>query len=217
MNFKKTIVSLMLFTASVGTVSVAPSVVSAATTTQKTPTVKNTKLTQDGYNVRFINNKYADPVYVGKANYQKLLSGPKGPADGMKGAKTMSPKKIQNVKFRIEKTAVMNTTGFGAPEFFVVSKDKKYSAWTTQSGLEYYYLNSNSAAMKTVKKQLKAIANRENRSVKTKAGKRNFNLAMNAAKKLPKSQRTFVVKHLNQLKKDGTMNIEGSNLLLFGF
>lgn len=216
MNFKKVLVSVMLLTASVGEVSVAPSVTKAAVT-QKTPTIKNTPLTKEGYNVRFINNKFADKVYVGQDNYKKLVSGPKGYEDGMKDAKTISPKKIQNVKFRIEKVAIMHAKGFGAPSYFVASKDKKYSAWTTQSGLQYFYLNSKSAAMKAVKKHLANIANRNGSSVKTKAGKRDFNLAMKAAKKLPKSQRAFVVSHLNQLKKVGTMDVEGVNLLLFGF
>ena len=44
---------------------------------------------------------------------------------------------------------------------------------------------------------------------------KEFN-AVKAAKKLRGSQRDFVLRSLNQLKKDGSMNVEGKNLLLFG-
>ena len=45
---------------------------------------------------------------------------------------------------------------------------------------------------------------------------KSVNAAMKAAKKLHGSQRDFVLRSLNQLKKDGSMNVEGKNLLLFG-
>ena len=63
---------------------------------------------------------------------------------------------------------------------------------------------------------LKRISNRLNTSLKKANNKRDFNAAMKAAKKLRGSQRDFVLRSLNQLKKDGSMNVEGKNLLLFG-
>ena len=131
-----------------------------------------------------------------------------------KDAKTISPKKVQKVKFRIEKVLNVKGRGAGAPVYLVASKDKKYSTWTTQAFLQYYYLNSKS--MQGVTKPLKRIANRLNTSLKKANNKRDFNAAMKAAKKLRGSQRDFVLRSLNQLKKDGSMNVEGKNLLLFG-
>lgn len=70
--------------------------------------------------------------------------------------------------------------------------------------------------MQGVIKPLKRIANRLNTSLKKANNKRDFYAAMKAAKKLRGSQRDFVLRSLNQLKKDGSMNVEGKNLLLFG-
>ena len=94
--------------------------------------------------------------------------------------------KIKNVKFRIEKVAYAPKNASGAPLYLVASKDKKYSCWTTQEGLEYYYLNTKS--MSGVTKTLKRIANRENRNLKKINNKRDFNQAMKAAKKLTGKQ-----------------------------
>src|SRR5699024_11619176 len=99
-----------------------------------------------------------------------------------KGAKTISPKNVQKIKFRVEKVLDVKGRVAGAPAYLVASKDKKYSSWTTQSGLQYYYLNSKS--MQGVTKPLKRIANRLNTSLKKANNKRDFNAAMKAAKKL---------------------------------
>lgn len=122
--------------------------------------------------------------------------------------------KVQKVKFRIEKVLNVKGRGAGAPVYLVAYKDKKYSSWTTQSGLQYYYLNSK--AMKNVKKPLMRIANRLNTSLKKANNKRDFNAAMKAAQKLHGNQRKFVLRSLKQLKKDGSMNVGGTNLLIFG-
>ena len=70
--------------------------------------------------------------------------------------------------------------------------------------------------MKNVKKPLMRIANRLNTSLKKANNKRDFNAAMKAAKKLYGNQRKFVLRSLKQLKKDGSMNVGGTNLLIFG-
>ncbi len=111
---------------------------------------------------------------------------------------------------------------YRTPLFLVASKDKKYSAWATQSELQYYYLNSKS--MQGVTKPLKRIANRyENKysskyegNINAPKNKEDFQLAEKAAQKLKGSQKKFVVQSLKQLKKNGTMSIEGHNILLFG-
>ncbi len=171
--------------------------------------IKNTPLTKKGYILRFLDNKEASPIYVGKANYNRLVKN----ATLLKNAKTISPKKVQNIKFRVEKVLDVSKRVAGAPAYLVVSKDKKHSTWTTQSGLQYYYLNDKS--MRGVTKPLKRIANRQDRDLKKANNKRDFNQAMKAAKKLKGSQRSFVVSSLKKLQKDG-MNDEGVNLLLFG-
>lgn len=70
--------------------------------------------------------------------------------------------------------------------------------------------------MKNVKKPLMRIANRLNTSLKKANNKRDVNAAMKAAKKLHGNQRKFVLRSLKQLKKDGSMNVGGTNLLIFG-
>ena len=70
--------------------------------------------------------------------------------------------------------------------------------------------------MKNVKKPLMRIANRLNTSLKKANNKRDVNAAMKAAKKLHGNQRKFVLRLLKQLKKDGSMNVSGINLLIFG-
>lgn len=181
---------------------------STPTSKAKSP-IENTPLTKDGYIVRVLDNKNADKVYVGKTNYKRLVKS----STPLKKAKTINPKKIQNIKFRIEKVLNVSKRVAGAPVYLVASKDKRYSTWTTQSGLQYYYLNSKSMA--GVTKPLKRIANRQDRDLKKANNKRDFNQAMKAAKKLKGSQRSFVVSSLKKLQKDG-MNDEGVNLLLFG-
>ena len=212
MKFQKLLLSAALLASTAAVLTGAPNSVSAATTkAASVTTVKNkASLTKEGYIMRVLNDKDAAPIYVGKANYNKLVKN----VTPAKGAKTISPKKVQKIKFRIEKVLDVKGRGAGAPVYLVASKDKKYSTWTTQALLQYYYLNSKS--MQGVTKPLKRIANRLNRSLKTASNKRDFNAAMRAAKKLHGSQRSFVLRSLNQLKKAGSMSVEGKNLLIFG-
>ncbi|WP_127345815.1 hypothetical protein [Lactobacillus amylolyticus] len=212
MKFQKLIAGAILLTGSLAVLSVVPQSVSA-TSTESTPVavVKNkASFTKEGYIMRILNDKDASKIYVGKSNYKKLVKN----ITPSKKAKTISPKKVQKVKFRIEKVLNVKGRGAGAPVYLVASKDKKYSSWTTQSGLQYYYLNSK--AMKNVKNPLMRIANRLNTSLKKANNKRDFNAAMKAAKKLHGNQRKFVLRFLKQLKKDGSMNVGGTNLLIFG-
>lgn len=209
MKFQKLVTSALLVAGTASVLAVAPVSVNAATIPASA--VKNkASLTKEGYIMRVLNDRDASPIYVGKANYNKLVKN----VTPAKGAKTISPKKVQKVKFRIEKVLNVKGRGAGAPVYLVASKDKKYSTWTTQAFLQYYYLNSK--YMQGVTKPLKRIANRLNTSLKKANNKRDFNAAMKAAKRLRGSQRDFVLRSLNQLKKDGSMNVEGKNLLLFG-
>ncbi|KRL26915.1 MAG: hypothetical protein LKU_00661 [Lactobacillus kefiranofaciens] len=201
-----------LLAGTVTMLSATPKLVNAASTSSApVAAVKNkASFTKEGYIMRILNDKDASKIYVGKSNYKKLVKN----ITPSKKAKTISPIKIQKVKFRIEKVLNVKGRGAGAPVYLVASKDKKYSSWTTQSGLQYYYLNSK--AMKNVKKPLMRIANRLNTSLKKANNKRDFNAAMKAAKKLHGNQRKFVLRSLKQLKKDGSMNVGGTNLLIFG-
>ena len=212
MKFHKLVTSALLVAGTASALAVVPLSVNAATSkTAPVAAVQNkANFTKEGYVMRILNDKDATPIYVGKANYNKLFKN----VTLAKGAKTISPKNVQKIKFRVEKVLDVKGRVAGAPAYLVASKDKKYSSWTTQSGLQYYYLNSKS--MQGVTKPLKRIANRLNTSLKKANNKRDFNAAMKAAKKLRGSQRDFVLRSLNQLKKDGSMNVEGKNLLLFG-
>lgn len=212
MKFHKLVTSALLVAGTASAIAVAPvSVIAATSKNAPVAAVQNkTNFTKEGYIMRVLNDRDASPIYVGKANYNKLVKN----VTPAKGAKTISPKKVQKVKFRIEKVLNVKGRGAGAPVYLVASKDKKYSTWTTQAFLQYYYLNSKS--MQGVTKPLKRIANRLNTSLKKANNKRDFNAAMKAAKRLRGSQRDFVLRSLNQLKKDGSMNVEGKNLLLFG-
>ena len=170
--------------------------------------IGNAKLTKLGYIVRVVNDKDADPIYVGKSNYKYALT-----HFGAFKGKTISPAKVQNVKFRIEKVVTFHGKMAGAPLYLAVSKDKKYSCWTSQAMLQYYYLNSKQ--MSGVVKPLKRIINRSSTSLKLKKNKSDFNAAWKAAKKLKGSQKTFVVNSLKQIKKEGNLD-NGGNLLTFG-
>lgn len=198
-----------LFLTTAAPVQAASAASSAPKTTNVNPkaVIENSPLTKHGYVLRIKNSKDADPIYVGKANYNYALKH----YETFKG-KTISSAKVQNVKFRVEKVVKFHGKIAGAPLYLVVSKDKKYSCWTTQSMLQYYYFNSKS--MKGVTTPLKRIVYKE--GLKSKKGVRDFSAAMKAANKLKGSQKTFVVNSLNQLKKDGNVNKEGTNLLLFG-
>ena len=197
MKLQKLFTGAFLLAGTVTMLSATPKSVNAASTSSApVAAVKNkASFTKEGYIMRILNDKDASKIYVGKSNYKKLVKN----ITPSKKAKTISPKKVQKVKFRIEKVLNVKGRGAGAPVYLVASKDKKYSSWTTQSGLQYYYLNSK--AMKNVKKPLMRIANRLNTSLKKATNKRDFNAAMKAAKKLHGNQRKFVLRSLKQLKK----------------
>ena len=197
MKLQKLFTGAFLLAGTVTMLSATPKSVNAASTSSApVAAVKNkASFTKEGYIMRILNDKDASKIYVGKSNYKKLVKN----ITPSKKAKTISPKKVQKVKFRIEKVLNVKSRGAGAPVYLVASKDKKYSSWTTQSGLQYYYLNSK--AMKNVKKPLMRIASRLNTSLKKVNNKRDFNAAMKAAKKLHGNQRKFVLRSLKQLKK----------------
>lgn len=211
MKLQKLFTGAFLLAGTVTLLSATPKSVNAASTSSApVAAVKNkASFTKEGYIMRILNDKDASKIYVGKSNYKKLVK----ISRLRRKQKTINPKKVQKVKFRIEKVLNVKGRGAGAPVYLVASKDKKYSSWTTQSGLQYYYLNSK--ALKNVKKPLMRIANRLNTSLKKANNKRDFNAAMKATKKLHGNQRKFVLRSLKQLKKDGSMNVGGTNLLIF--
>lgn len=196
---------------------------SVKTTTIKNDSIKNdANLTKQGYVLR-IKKGWGIRVYVGKADYKRALT----TAAEFK-TKTVNANKLQNIKFRVEKVGNPPRGAISAsPVYLVASKDKKYSAWLTQSELEYYYLHDK--AVQSVIKPLKKIINNDDNysdkhihstnggSLKIKKNKLYFDQALAAAKKMPKgSKKTFVLNSLNQLKKDGNID-DGGNMLLFGF
>lgn len=224
--------SLLLSSVAIGMLLASVSPVQAATTKSnsvetKTRTIKNdsiendAKLTKQGYVLR-IKKGWGIRVYVGKANYKRALT----TAAEFK-TKTANANKLQNIKFRVERVGNPPREAISAsPVYLVASKDKKYSAWLTQSELEYYYLHDK--AVQSVIKPLKKIISNDNKytekhynsinggSLKNKKNKQYFNQALAAAKKMPKgSKKTFVLNSLNQLKKNGHIN-NGGNMLLFG-
>ncbi len=226
MKFKKLIITSVAAVSLLGAVNVASvqaattnkSVINSQTKKQKkvNTQAQNTPLTKDGYVVRLIDPKLK--VMVGKANYERAAK-----SIVPFKSQTINSNKFKNMKFRIEKAHYFNgDAGGGAPLFLIASKDKKYSAWATQSELQYYYLNSKSMA--GVTKPLKRIANRYVNgknywkmcgNINAPKNKEDFQLAEKAAQKLKGSQKKFIVQSLKQLKKDGTMDKEGHNLLLF--
>lgn len=225
MKFGKflTVAALISVGASVGLASGSFQPVEAATTESAKvaksdlPVITKTPLTKEGYILRVVTDAKNDTVYVGKSNYNRLLKNAVS-FKAKKNEKTINPKQIRNVKFRIERIAnPPRKAPAGALLYLVASKDKKYSAWVTESSLQYYYQNSKS--MSGVVKPLKRIANRTGKiDLNTSANKRDYNAAMKAAKKLKGSQKTFVVNSLKQFKKDssdGTYHM-GRNILLFG-
>lgn len=190
----------------------AASSVSTTTGTKKSPKliIQDTpKLSKWGYVINV--NSSAQPIYVGKSNYAKMVNNPH-----FKGNKTVSPKKIKNVRFKIEKVMHFQGVG-GAPEYFVTSKDHKYNGWTPNAGLQYYAINS-----KTFQKVIKPLKKIEGRSPIKQNGKftskgtitdrkwlakneHDYALAVKAAKKLKGNQRKFVLGSLKQMKQDGVL------------
>ena len=100
-------------------------------------------LTKQGYILRIPDKvgRLKNQVISGKENYNRASQS----LDAFK-AKTVSPSKVKNIKFRIEKIAEFHTKGFGAPEYFVASKDKQYYGWHTQPELEYIHLHDKNFA-----------------------------------------------------------------------
>lgn len=190
----------------------AASSVSATTSTKKSPKliIQNTpKLSKWGYVLNV--NSSAQPIYVGKSNYAKMVNDP-----SFKGTETVSPKKIKNVRFKVEKVMHFQGVG-GAPEYFVTSKDHKYNGWTPNAGLQYYAINSKS--FQNVIKPLKKIEGRSpirpNGKFTSKGtitdrkwlakNEHDYALAVKAAKKLKGNQRKFALGSLKQMKQDGVL------------
>ena len=133
MKLQKLFTGAFLLAGTVTMLSATPKSVNAASTSSApVAAVKNkASFTKEGYIMRILNDKDASKIYVGKSNYKKLVKN----ITPSKKAKTISPKKVQKVKFRIEKVLNVKGRGAGAPVYLVASKDKKYSSWITQSGL----------------------------------------------------------------------------------
>ena len=205
-------VATLLGTAPVAVNAASSNSNSTTTSTKKSPKliIQNThKLSKWGYVVNV--NSSAQPIYVGKSNYAKLVNNPL-----FKGTRTVSPKKIKNVRFKVEK--VMHFKGVsGSPEYFVTSKDHKYNGWTPSAGLQYYAINS-----KPLQKVIKSLKEIEGRSPIKQNGKftskgtitdrkwlakneHDYALAVKAAKKLKGNQRKFVLGSLKQMKQDGVL------------
>ena len=114
--------------------------------------IKNTpKLSKWGYVLNV--NSSALPIFVGKSNYQKLLNNPY-----FKGTKSVSPKRLKNVRFKIVKIMVFKDVN-GTPEYLITSKNHKYNTWTPNAGLQYYDIHSK--YLQRVMKPLKKIKERD--------------------------------------------------------
>lgn len=181
------------------------------------------KLSKWGYILNV--NSSALPIFVGKSNYQKLLNNPY-----FKGAKSVSPTKLKNVRFKVAKIMVFRNVN-GTPEYLITSKDHKYNAWTPNAGLQYYDIHSKSLQkvidpLKRIKKRDFERLNKKTVVKDTTLGreriaknKQDFNLAVKAAKKLKGKQRKFVLGSLQQMKQDdGIRNVmqeKQDNILLW--
>lgn len=169
------------------------------------------KLSKWGYILNV--NSSAQPIFVGKANYEKLLNNPY-----FKETKTVNPRKIKHVKFKVIKTMVFKDVN-GTPEYLVTSKKHKYSTWTPAAGLQYYAVGTKS--LQKVIKPLKRIASRNlKKSLNKKAplkgvitsrkwiskNEHDYALAVKAAKKIKGNQRKFVLESLKQMKQDGNLH-----------
>lgn len=214
MKFQKIVTSAVALLATVSCLSLTNTQAKATekTTTQAaaTYTLKNKpNFSKYGYIMKIKSN---DKVFVGRQNYNKAFK-----QLDIKGAKTVNAKHLRNVKFKIVKAAYFNVHGFGAPEYLAVSRNKRYAAWLTQSSLQYYAVKQR--AMRPIMRAINRMINRSvnhSGSLKTRANKRDFNTAYRAARKLRGRQKSFVMASLRQLKKDGNIAKQGTNLLLFG-
>ncbi|QQP29475.1 hypothetical protein [Lactobacillus ultunensis] len=182
------------------------------------------RLSKLGYVINV--NSSAQPIYVGKSNYKKLLNDPL-----FKGTKTIDPKKIEHVRFKVTKVMFFDDVS-GSPLYFVTSKDHKYNGWTPNAGLQYYAINSK--PFQRVIKPLKRIGERGLKGKHLKVNSKgmitdrkwlaqnehDFALAVKAAKRLKGNQRKFALGSLMQMKRDGSVrNVmikELDNALLWG-
>ncbi|WP_308556431.1 hypothetical protein [uncultured Lactobacillus sp.] len=182
---------------------------------QKHYVLKDTpKLSKWGYILNV--NSTAQPIFVGKDNYEKLLNNP-----FFKGTKTISSKKIKHIRFKVIKIMVFKNVS-GSPEYLVTSKNHKYNAWTPNAGLQYYAIYSK--PLQKVVTPLRRIQKRDSDRLNRKTtlkdaasdhkriakNKQDFALAVKAAKKLKGSQRKFVLESLKQMEQDGSI----SNVML---
>lgn len=157
---------------------------------------KAPKLSKWGYVLKV--NSSAQPIFVGKNNYKKILHNPL-----FKEGKTVSPKEVEHVRFKVLKIMVLKDVS-GTPEYLITSKNHKYNAWTPNAGLQYYALDNKS--FQGVVKPLRRIIDRFPSHVDhhwIAKNKHDFALAVKAAKKLKGKQRKFVLESLNQMKRDG--------------
>lgn len=211
MKFKKILTGLFLLTAGITLTgfSEKPKAAYAATTRTNT-SIRNTPLTKKGYVIGVQNSKKTkrDRIYVGSKNYRRALK-----STTEFKARTVNPSKIRNIRFKIEKS--FNPTGprNGTIIYLIVSKNNKYSMWASPYDLKYYYWDTKT--MRNVRQPLERIGNRVNSSLKNSKNKRDFNLAVKAAKKLPKYERSFVLKSLAQFKQEGNLSHMWKNILLF--
>lgn len=183
--------------------------VTTTANTNKVITIKNIpQLSKWGYIVTV--NSDAQPISVGKDSYQKMLNDTE-----FKSKDTISPKEVKNVKFKVVKIAYAMHHN-GALLYLITSKDNKYSTWTTNPSMQYYAFNSK--ALQGVVQPLNRISRRATaqtpiykwqkvskkaRATRIKRNKRDFDLAVKAAKKLKGQQRKFILASLKQAKKDG--------------
>ena len=233
MRSRKSIIALLTTTATLAMLfGTAPNPVNASNNAsnvaskqvKKRYVIKNTpKLSKWGYILNV--NSSALPIFVGRSNYRKLLNNPY-----FKGAKSISSKKLKNVKFKVVKVMVFKNVN-GTPEYFVTSKDHKYNVWTPNAGLQYCDIHSKS--LQKVINPLKRIKKRDFERLNSKTpekdtvsgrkriakNKYDFNLAVKAAEKLKRKQRRFVLSFLQQMKQDDgirdLMQEKQDNILLW--
>jgi hypothetical protein len=88
MKFQKLFLSAVLLTSTATILTVAPTANAATNDSKPVAVVENkANFTKKGYIMRVLNDRDASPIYVGKANYHKLVKN----VTPAKGAKTISP------------------------------------------------------------------------------------------------------------------------------
>lgn len=217
MKSRKILTSLLASASAIAMFSSVPTTVSAASNSSKVVAAKADKavtikkiprLSKWDYVVTV--NSDSQPISLGKANYRKMLKDSE-----FRSKNTISPRKVKNVRFKVVRIAYAKHHN-GALLYLITSKNNKYSTWTTNPSMKYYAFNSK--ALRGVTKPLNRISNRataqfptyENqkvykkaRDIRIKRNKRDFKLAVKAAKKLKGQQRKFVLASLKQAKKGG--------------